>query len=235
MGFDADGSISGSGAQGAIDPVTGKPDEFMPDDDFSFSGYQITREEFFAHAREPSLTICGNRLYTNKVCLRKAPDTERVLVMVNAGDKKIILKPCSEEIKDSIPWVTAKGNMRHILCKPAFCSLICELTGWNLDNRYKMIGKLIRNKGERIIIFDLNAALAYPRIAMKDDCGNITKSSMSREPVYMESWKHQFGLPVEEHERNYAINRFDDYVVISVQEKTPRVQMHPQLDREENK
>ena len=61
----------------SIDPVTGREDEFMQDDNFSFSGYQIAREEFFAHAREPALIITGNRLYANKVCLNKAPDAER--------------------------------------------------------------------------------------------------------------------------------------------------------------
>ena len=220
--------------QNGIDPVTGKMDEFVQDEAFSYAGYQITREEFFAHAREPALSICGNKLYVNKVCLKKAPDTARVLVMVSPQQKKIILKPCSEETKDSVPWMTTKGNIRQITCKPAFCALIAELTGWNLNNRYKMIGKMVRNRGARLFIFDLNAALIYPRKAVLDGDGNVIQSKLTREPVYMESWRHQFGLPVEEHERTYAINRFDDYVVISVQGKAATPTMKPQLDRKEN-
>ena len=220
--------------QNGIDPVTGKTDEFVQDEAFSYAGYQITREEFFAHAREPALNICGNKIYVNKVCLRKAPDTARVLIMVSPQQKKIILKPCSEETKDSVPWMTIKGNIRQITCKAAFCALIAELTGWNLNNRYKMIGKMVRNRGERLFIFDLNAALVYPRKAVLDDDGNVIQSKLTREPVYMESWRHQFGLPVEEHERTYAINRFDDYVVISVQGKAATPTMKPQLDRKEN-
>lgn len=220
--------------QVVIDPITGKVDEFLPDEKFSYAGYQITREEFFAHAKEPALSICGNKLYVNKVCLKKAPDTARVLIMVSPQQKKIILKPCSEETKDSVPWMTVKGNIRQITCKPAFCALITDLTGWNLNNRYKMIGKMVRNRGERLFIFDLNAALIYPRKAVLDDDGNIVRNALTREPVYMESWRHQFGLPVEEHERTYAINRFDDYVVISVQGKASTPLMKPQLDRREN-
>ena len=220
--------------QVVIDPITGKVDEFLPDENFSYAGYQITREEFFAHAKEPALSICGNKLYVNKVCLKKAPDTARVLIMVSPQQKKIILKPCSEETKDSVPWMTVKGNIRQITCKPAFCALITDLTGWNLNNRYKMIGKMVRNRGERLFIFDLNAALIYPRKAVLDDEGNIVRNALTREPVYMESWRHQFGLPVEEHERTYAINRFDDYVVISVQGKASTPLMKPQLDRREN-
>jgi hypothetical protein len=153
--------------------------------------------------------------------------------MVHPQQKKLILKPCSEEMKDSVPWITIKGNIRQVTCKDAFCALITELTGWNLNNRYKMIGKLVRNRGERLFIFDLNAALIYPRKPVMDDDGNVVRNALTREPVYMESWRHQFGLPVEEHERTYAINRFDDYVVISVQGQTSTLPMKPQLDRRE--
>jgi len=216
-----------------LDPVTGKADEFVRDDNFSYAGYQITREEFFAHAKEPALSFCGNKLYVNKVCLKKAPDTTRVFVMVSPEQKKIILTPCSEETKDSVPWVTLKGNARQITCKDAFCALIAELTGWNLNNRYKMIGKMVRNQGKRLFVFDLKTALIYPRKAVRDEDGNVVPGKMSREPVYMESWRHQFGLPVEEHQRTYAINRFDDYVVISVQGKKNTPKLKPQLDKED--
>lgn len=213
--------------------ATATADEFLPDETFSYAGYQITREEFFAHAKEPSLSLYNNKLYVNKVCLRKAPDTMRVLVMVSPEQKKIVLKPCSEETKDSVPWVTANGNVRQVTCKPAFCALIAELTGWNLNHRYKMIGKLVRNRGDRLFVFDLNTALIYPRKTTLDENGYIKPGQMSREPVYMESWRHQFGLPVEEHEQTYAINRIEDYVVISVQGKSSIPAMKPQLDRKE--
>ena len=51
-----------------------------------YAGYQITREEFFAHSRESQLTICGNKLYLNKICLRKAPDISRIQVLINEED-----------------------------------------------------------------------------------------------------------------------------------------------------
>ena len=125
------------------------------------------------------------------------------------------------------------GNARQITCKDAFCALIAELTGWDLNNRYKMIGKMVRSQGKRLFVFDLKTALIYPRKAMRDGDGNVIPGKMSREPVYMESWRHQFGLPVEEHQRTYAINRFDDYVVISVQGKKNTPKMKPQLDKED--
>lgn len=123
--------------------------------------------------------------------------------------------------------------MRRILCKDAFCSLLTELMGWNLNNRHRMIGKMIRADGERLFLFDLSAALIYPGKAVLDEEGNVVKSIYTKSPVYKESWEHQFGLPVEEHERRYTINRFDDFVTISVQDRGPGSTPRPILKREE--
>ena len=234
MSFDENAGGIGSENE-RIDPVTGKKDEFIEDDSFSYSGYQITREEFFAHSREPALTISGNRLYLNKVCFRKAPDTSRIQVLINETEKKIVIKPCTEEKKDSIQWTTPKGAMRKILCKPAFCIQLAEVTGWDINNRHKMIGKLIRTNGERLFMFDMTSALIFPGKEELDEEGNVIRSSYSKDPVYLDSWAHQFGLPVEEHEARYSINRFDGFVTISVQDRNPKRKQKPMLDREELK
>ena len=41
----------------------------------------------------------------------------------------------------------------------------------------------------------------------------------SRTPVYPEDWKNQFGLSVEEHQRNLQVNIFEGYSIFGVQEK----------------
>ena len=52
-----------------IDPVTGKKDEFVLDEDFSYAGYQITREEFFARVdsaeKGPSYAMLPNENLTD--------------------------------------------------------------------------------------------------------------------------------------------------------------------------
>ena len=73
--------------------------------------------------------------------------------------------------------------MRRILCKDAFCSLLTELMGWNLNNRHRMIGKMIRADGERLFLFDLSAALIYPGKAVLDEEGNVVKSIYTKSPV----------------------------------------------------
>ena len=40
----------------------------------NLAGYQVTKGEFFAHSREPSITIWENRIKFNMACLRRFPD-----------------------------------------------------------------------------------------------------------------------------------------------------------------
>lgn len=48
----------------------------IPEEAFSFDGYQVVRGEFFAHTFEPSITFCGSKLYVNMACLNKLPTVE---------------------------------------------------------------------------------------------------------------------------------------------------------------
>ena len=84
-------------------------------------------------------------------------------------------------------------------------------------------GRLIRKDGKSDV----------EEISVLDEEGKVVKSIYTKNPVYKESWEHQFGLPVEEHERRYTINRFDDFVTISVQDRGPGSTPRPILKREE--
>ena len=56
----------------------------------------------------------------NAACLRKLPGYEYVQFLVNPGEKKLAVKPCSEDMKDSFRWCTGDGKKRKpkkITCK----------------------------------------------------------------------------------------------------------------------
>ena len=57
---------------------------------------------------------------------------------------------------------------------------------------------------------------------------------MSRTPTYPAEWQNQFGVPVEEHQRNLQVNIFDGYAVFNIQEnkKKPQTEQLP-LESEE--
>ena len=79
--------------------------------------------------------------------------------------------------------------------------------GWNYNNRYKLLGKLIRSNDELLFIFDLTTPEIFER---KEIDG---KQKTSRTPVYPEDWKNHFGLSVKEHQANLQVNIYKGYAV----------------------
>ena len=180
--------------------------------DFSYDGYQVVRAEFFAHLYEPSVTLNKETVSVNAACLRKLPDFEYVQFLVNPGEKKLAVKPCSEDMKDSFRWCTGDGKKRKpkkITCK-IFFAKVMSLMGWDPRYRYKILGKLIRTKDDSIFVFDLSSAEAYHNRAK----GELDSS---KSPHYPEEWKNQFGIPATEHQDIQQISIFDDYTVFRIE------------------
>ena len=121
-------------------------EEIPEDKSFSYDGYQVVRGEFFAHIFEPSVTLNREKVSVNVACLRKLPGTEYVQFLVNPTEKKLAVKPSSEEIKDSFRWCSGEGKNRKpktITCR-IFFGKVMSLMNWNPEYRYKILGKLIR-------------------------------------------------------------------------------------------
>ena len=204
------------------------PKKNIQDDDFSYDGYQVVRREFFAHVYEPSITFSNCKVWLNTACLTQMPDVDYVQILVNPQDKKLAVRPSSEDEKDSFLWCTTKGTKRkpkQITCRLFFAKLI-QLMDWNPDYRYKLLGKPIRNSSEHFLIFDLAATEIYQRFLTDDE-----KTKTSRTPVFPAEWQNQFGLPVEEHRRLLQVNIFDDYTVFGLKEKTAEIITDASIER----
>ena len=192
----------------------------LQDDDFSYDGYQVVRREFFAHMYEPSITFSNCKVWLNTACLSQMPDVEYVQILVNPQDKKLAVRPSHEDEKDSFLWCTNRREKRkpkQITCRLFFAKVI-QLMNWNSDYRYKLLGKLIRNNSEHLLIFDLSSTETYQRFF-----NDGKKPKTSRTPVFPTEWKNQFGLPVQEHRRLLQINIFDGYTVFGLKEKTAEI------------
>ena len=76
----------------------------IPEEAFSFDGYQVVRGEFFAHTFEPSITFCGSKLYVNMACLNKLPTVEYIQILVNQDTKNSSSVLAGRMKKDSFRW-----------------------------------------------------------------------------------------------------------------------------------
>ena len=189
--------------------------EIVKDDDFSYEGFQVVRGEFFSHIYEPSITFNKNKIALNTACIRKLPEVEYVQMLVNPEEKKIAVRPCQEDEKDSFRWRSAGNKLKpkQITCK-VFFAKIMSLMGWNPNNRYKLLGKLIESGGELLFTFDLKTPEIFQRITKED--GSV---KASRIPQYPEEWKNQFGLPVDEHRESLQVNIFEGYSVFGIKKE----------------
>ena len=188
-------------------------EEIIHDNDFSYDGYQIVRREFFAHVNEPSITFNNCKVTLNTACLKQLPNVDYVQILVNSEDKKLAVRPSSEDEKDSFLWCTSGSTNRRpkqISCRIFFAKVI-QLMDWNPDYRYKLLGKLIRNENEHLFIFDLTATEIYQRFHNDGE-----KPKTSRTPVFPAEWQNQFGIPVEEHRRLLQVNIFEGYTVFGI-------------------
>lgn len=203
------------------------------DVNFNYDGFQVVRGEFFAHIYEPSITFNRRKVYLNTACIKKFPEIDYVQILVNSEEKKLAVRPCSGEEKDSFLWCTAKRKPKQISCK-IFSGMIADLMQWNPEYRYKLLGKLIRSNDEYLFIFDLKASEMYER---KIEEGS-EKPKTSRTPIFPEEWKNQFGLPVEEHKKQLQINLFEGYAVFGLddnKEKSETIQQAEPVVMEEQK
>lgn len=185
---------------------------------FTFDGYQVVRGEFFAHTFEPALTFSDNKVYVNTACVKKLPEIDYVQLLINPVEKKVAVRPCTEDAKDSFRWcsATTKRSPKQITCR-VFYGKLLSLMDWNPKYRYKLLGKLIQSNNELLFVFDLNSPEIFVK-KLTDDNREIT----SRTASYPEEWKNQFGLPVEEHQNSLQINIFDGYTIFGVKEQIRR-------------
>lgn len=184
----------------------------VDDPTFSFSGFQVVRGEFFAHISEPSISFCNNKVNVNTACIKRLPNTDYVQVLVNPKDKKLAVRPCNENEKDSIRWCsnTEKRSPKQVTCR-LFFAKVMDLMGWSSGNRYKLLGKLIKTQNELLFVFDLTT----PEIYLRKNTDEET-SKISRTPTYPDDWKDQFGVSFEEHLNNVQVEIFNDYTVFGI-------------------
>ena len=190
---------------------------FVVDSTFSFEGFQVVRGEYFAHTYEPSITLNAYKLSVNRSCLNRLPDVDYVQVLVNPKEKKLVIRPSNEDEKGAFRW-RAKGKQasRQVICK-VFFSMIMDLMEWNPGYRYKLLGKMVMSKSEYLYVFDLTEPEIYQRLPRDPVTGKVIHTG-SRQPMYPDEWKNQFGLPIEENRKSLQVSIYNGYIVYELKE-----------------
>ena len=168
----------------------------------NLAGYQVTKGEFFAHSREPSITIWENRIKFNMACLRRFPGVTHIQILIHPEQKRLIIRPCSPDAPDALRWAKGGGEKdlsnRDPICK-IFAAKVFDLMGWDTQYRYKMLGNPAVCEGEMLFLFRLSAFELFT-------AGKKSKAYLPGE------WREYFGTPVQQHEVAFKINLADGYI-----------------------
>ena len=201
-----------------------KESDVVQDDAFSYGGYEMVRQEFCSHVHEPSITFTYQTVSVNTACLKRLPEVDYVQILINQGERKLVVRPSHADEKDSFAWCTRNANRspRQITGR-IFTAKVMHLMGWEPSFRYKLLGKLICGNGHRLFIFDLTMPI-YQRISSNEE-----KLNTLRLPMFPAEWRDRFGLPVEEHRERFHVKIFNDYAVFGIKHDP-----NPGLPNEEN-
>lgn len=128
-------------------------------EEVSLAGYQVAKAEFFAHTREPAVTVWDNKIKFNMACLRKFPGVKYIQLLIHPDELRLIVRPCQADAPDSLRWASGGGESemknRDMICQ-MFAAKLFDLMEWNKECRYKMLGKPAVYNGEALYLFKLN-------------------------------------------------------------------------------
>lgn len=170
----------------------------------SLAGFEVAKAEFFAHTREPAITIWDNKIKFNMACLRRFPGVKYIQLLIHPIEKRLIVRPCDADAPDSLRWATGGSEAdiknRDMKCE-IFAAKIFELMNWKTEYKYKMLGKPAVCNGEALYLFKLEDFELF-----------VSTGKRTRRSFLPERWRDCFGVPVEKHDEAYKINLAEGYI-----------------------
>lgn len=168
------------------------------------AGYQVTRAEFFAHTRDPAVTVWENRMKFNMACLRRFPGVTHIHLMIHPEQRRLIVRPCDPDAPHSLRWAVGGGEKeirnRDMLCQ-LFAEKLFDLMNWDTRYRYKMLGKPAVDGREALYLFKLSDFELF-----------VNTGKRKTRAYFPEDWRECFGIPVENYEEAYKIDLAQGYL-----------------------
>ena len=179
-------------------------DDAQEEKNIDLAGYQVTKAEFFAHTKDPAITVWEDRIKFNMACLRRFPGITHIQLLIHPEQRRMIIRPCDRDAPDSLRWANGGGEKelknRDMTCR-IFAAKLFDLMQWDKQYRYKMLGKPAVCDGEVLFLFKLTDFEVF-----------VSTGPRKRRSYLPADWRDYFGTPVEQHEESYKIDLADGYI-----------------------
>lgn len=177
--------------------------------DFDLRGFEIARGEFFDSPRKPHAILYHKFMTFSTTCVRKFGNQNYIELLINPISRKLAIRPTTKENRNSIMFAKPEKGVMHPRTIPtaAFSETLFNLLGWNIENKYRVLGTLYEQDGELAYVFDTQDSEAYfkPNVIPADGTPTDYQPllpSGKRIRAIPESWTSSFGKQFYAHEKS---------------------------------
>lgn len=179
------------------------------------SGYELPPRTQFSMLSKPAVSIKYGELTFNMASIRLFEDTFYVLTPVNRDKKRLMVVPCKEEESQSLQWARIqKSDQKKVsrtITSEEFVLKIYHLMGWNLNCRYKVMGRvaLLKPGPVPVLVFDLEEAIMFDStvVEIKNEAtGEIKKKQVK---YYPEEYKDRIGKSYSDYVQSKQMTIFE--------------------------
>lgn len=208
-----------------VNKIPSKPLEVkLEKGNIDLRGYELVRTQFISTIGHITVSISPSKLLFNKPALIKIPDTKKIEILVNPGQRLIAVRKAVSNSRYALEWgrYTEKGFMPKIISGAAFIPTLYKLFTWNIDVQYKINGTAYKFGEDTVLIFSVDdATLSIDKNDFDPDMESdgayiaekVTSSRRRRITAYPKEWADSFG------EDYYRTKAKEDLITKDRQEK----------------
>ena len=167
-------------------------------DSFDYDGYEVVRRELFSKTNCPAVTLKYGSVSFNVRAIRKLDECRYIQILINPEKKLMIAKPCGEDEKDSVQCSKMDKHGKVVPRKitgRVFTAQLYDDMKWDFNGTIKVLGTLLKCKGEKIFVFDLINAEAYLSVSAPSPDNPNRRERVPLMPLH---WQGHYGQSYEE-------------------------------------
>jgi len=155
------------------------------------SGYELPPRSQFSMLSKPAVTFKYGQMTFSMASVRLFEACKFVLTPVHRGKKRMSVVPCKEEEASSLQWSRHRQSdgmlVNRGISSREFIAKIYRMMGWNVNCRYKVMGRLAIGKpyDVPILVFELEEAIMFdskPVEILNEETGEVKKQQVMYYP-----------------------------------------------------
>lgn len=124
---------------------------------FDTTGYQVVTRDAFANSRKPTVRFGPTSYRFNRAAQEALSDVEHISVLVNTGEKALIVRPVNPDTPDASLWFHRyEGRiMPCTITAATFVQRLYEVMHWDSALDYRARGNVIHTQSGPMLLFHL--------------------------------------------------------------------------------